>query len=177
MSERPLLAGEYAVLALLTLRPMHGYEMARFFQEELAEVLPLEQNLLYAYVKNIERRGLVQWAEERVGNRPPRKVYLLTEEGQQLAWAWLRRPVERLREVRLELLVKLFVLHETHPSIERQLLAEQIQVCERYQERAADRARETTGYAALVAGSRLSAADATLRWLREYAWQLEVYDA
>lgn len=177
MTERPLLSGEHAALALLTLRPMHGYEIARYFQEQLATVLPLEQSLLYAYVKTLEKRGLIESFEQRVGNRPPRKVYMLTENGQQAAWAWLRRPVERMREVRVELLVKLFVLHEMHSSIERQLLAEQVDVCERYLERAQEHREGATGFAALVAGARYSAAEATLRWLREYSWQLEGHDA
>jgi DNA-binding PadR family transcriptional regulator len=173
MSERSLLPGEYAVLGLLTLRPMHGYDMARCFQEELAEVAPLEQSLLYAYVKNLERRGLVEWAEERVGLRPPRKVYFLTEEGEQAAWAWLRRPVERMRDVRLELLIKLFILHGRHASLERELLAEQIATCENYRARIAEQVASRTGFARLVAGSRLSAAEATLKWLSEYARELE----
>lgn len=168
MHERALLAGEYAVLGLLTLRPMHGYDMARYFHEELAEVLPLEQSLLYAYVRNVEGRRLVEWAEERVGNRPPRKVYFLTEEGERAAWAWLQRPVERMRDVRAELLVKLFVLHQTNREVERQLLSEQIEACEQYRARAATRASSSTGFAALVADSKRTAAEATVTWLRAY---------
>jgi hypothetical protein len=78
-----------------------------------------------------------------------------------------------MRDVRLELLIKLFVLHETHPSIERELLAEQIAACQGYRARVAAQVASRTGFARLVAGSRLSAAEATLKWLSEYARELE----
>ncbi len=167
---RQLLAAEKAVLALLLTRPMYGYEMARYFEgEDLREVCPIEQGSLYTYLRNLEGRALVTWREEREGLRPPRKRFALTDEGRAVVDAWLREPVERLREVRFDLLVKLYVLHSVDPAAEAALVRDQIQVCEAYRERARARVAETgDGFSRLVAQSKLSAADATVEWLREH---------
>ncbi len=168
MAARDLLPGEHALLALLTLQPMHGYDLARYFAEDLAEACPVEQSLLYSYIRNLESRALVVWTEERVGNRPPRKVYRLTPAGDRVVRAWLRRPVHRMREVRREFLVKLYVVHQLDPSAEATLVSDQLAELETYRSRAASEAAAREGFPALVAASRLSAAEATITWLRDY---------
>lgn len=152
---------------------MHGYELARYFREELGDVCPLEQSLLYTYIRNLEARNLIDWTEERVGLRPPRKVYRLTTAGERFAHQWLRTPVERLRDIRTDFLVKVYVLHETAPREEQALVAEQIEACVAYRHRLAERVKSVDGFERLVALSKLSAAESTLRWLRDYAWELE----
>src|SRR3954451_21390497 len=146
MSDRSLLPGESAVLGLLALRPMHGYEMARYFdRDDLTEVCPLDQSLLYTYIRNVEERGLVTWTEERVGLRPPRKIYALTPTGQAVLDHWLHQPVDRMREVRLEFLLKVYFLAQLDPAAERALLRQQIEVCEEYHARLAARAADSSG--------------------------------
>jgi DNA-binding PadR family transcriptional regulator len=174
MQPRPLLPGEYAVLGLLLGGPKHGYEMARYFdRKDLAEVCPIEQSMLYTYLRNVEDRELVQWSEERVGNRPPRKLFELSAHGRDLIETWLDTPVERLRDVRLDFLLKLYFLRGLDPARERALVEAQILACSRYFERLEVREREAKGFARLVAASKRSGAESTLRWLREYAWELK----
>ncbi len=164
--ERPLLPGEYAVLGLIAVRPRHGYEMARAFAEPpLSEICPLEQSLLYAYLRTIERRGLVDWEEVRAGNRPPRKIYAPSEEGWSLLREWLRAPVERMREVRLDLLLKLYLLRAIDPAGERRLIDRQVEACERYVAAARAQARAAEGFSAVVWESKWRAAQATRAWL------------
>jgi PadR family transcriptional regulator, regulatory protein AphA len=153
---------------------MHGYEMARELEAEgLTEVCPVEQSLLYSYLRNLEERGLVRWEEHRVGGRPPRKQFELTGIGSQTVDQWLREPVQRLRDVRLAFLLKLYLLGSTDPDGERELLGRQIEVCEAYRTAAGTRVDAADNrFARLVAKSRLSAAEATLNWLREYAGEL-----
>jgi PadR family transcriptional regulator AphA len=171
---RPLLPGEYAVLGLLLSGPKHGYEMARYFdRDELSEVCPVEQSLLYTYLRNVEDRGLVTWSEARVGNRPPRKLFELSSHGRDLIETWLDEPVQRLRDVRLDFLLKVYFLHTLDAGRERALLDGQIASCERYHERLGEREARSTGFARLVAASKRSGAESTLRWLREYAWELK----
>ncbi|MGE0598619.1 MAG: PadR family transcriptional regulator [Dehalococcoidia bacterium] len=174
MSTRELMPGEYAVLGLLQRQPMHGYEMARYFdRDDLSEVCPIEQSLLYTYLRNIEERELVSWTEVRVGLRPPRKLYELTDSGREAIETWLDEPVQRLREIRLEFLLKLYFLHSMDREREQVLLARQIEICEEYHARLLRREAESLGFARLVAASKRSGAESTLNWLREYAWQLE----
>jgi DNA-binding PadR family transcriptional regulator len=173
MSERALLPGEYVVLSMLALRPMHGYEMMAYLDDEsLVAICPVEQSTLYTYLRNVEARELVSWTEERVGARPPRKIYGLTERGRDLVLPWLHQPVARMREVRLEFLVKLFFLEQLDPAGHRKLLADQIRVCEDYLVQLGERPLPNP-FSRLVAQSKRSAAEATLGWLKQYAYELE----
>lgn len=172
MTERTLLPGEYAVLCMLALRPMHGYEMMCFLADEgLDAVCPVEQSTLYTYLRNVESRELVSWTEVRVGLRPPRKTYTLSTTGQHLVNDWLRQPVLRMREVRLEFLLKLFFLDLIDRPAVSALLSAQVAVCEQYL-RLIGATEPASPFRRLVARSRASAAEGTLTWLRDYARDL-----
>ncbi len=175
MTTRDLLPGEYGLLGLLRTRSMHGYEMARAFEGQgLGEVCPVEQSLLYSYLRNLEGRGLIDWKEQRVGRRPPRKQYSLTKSGTAKADEWLHSPVQKLRQVRYEFLVKLYVLHELDRRAERELVRAQVAVCDEYLQSVASRLSNAgENFERLIASSKLSAAQGTAMWLRLYLDELE----
>jgi PadR family transcriptional regulator AphA len=169
-----LLPGEYLVLALLAIRDMHGYDMVSYVAESgLDTVCPVEQSTLYTYLRNVESRGFVSWSEERVGHRPPRKTYGLTGPGRDRIDTWLRTPVDRMREVRLEFLLKLYFLRVVDSASHDRLLSEQIAACRTYLEHL-DEGPNATDFARLVGRSKRSAAEATLGWLKDYSEELAV---
>jgi PadR family transcriptional regulator AphA len=171
--DRGLLAGEHIVLALLKRGAMHGYEMARTAREEgIGDVCALEQSALYAYLNNLEARGLVSWREQRQGRRPPRKLYALTARGNEETDRWLREPVARMREVRREFLVKVHLLESVRSAEVVPLLQRQLATCRLYRERIAEELRGASGFARLVALSKQSAAEATIAWIEAYADEL-----
>ena len=154
------------MLAALLVGPRHGYELANLFAElGITEVLPMEQPTLYGYLRSLETAGFVTWHEERAGNRPPRKVYRPTERGRETAAAWLSQPVERLRQVRQEFIVKLALLEALGRTSDRHaLLGAQLDVCRSYLEQV--RAEQPSSpVARLNRSSRASAAAATIAWL------------
>ncbi len=162
----------YALLGLLAHGPAHGYDLQRAFiaDGDLASVLRLEQPTLYATLKTLDDHGLIRGSEEREGARPPRTVYALTPEGEAALAAWLSTPVQRMREVRLDFLLKVYFARRRSRAAVRRLVDAQIAVCERYR---AGLQGQTAGveagsFADLVAHSKRSAAEATLAWLREY---------
>jgi DNA-binding PadR family transcriptional regulator len=164
-ADRPLLPGEYAVLGLLALAPRHGYDLARVLAIDLGAVCPVEQSLLYAYLRNLEARGLVEWEEVRTGRRPPRKIYAPSEDGWAAFRAWVHLPVERMREVRQDLLLKIYFLRALAPGAEQGLLQRQVDACERYARREAEALAMLApddDFPRLGAEARLSAANATL---------------
>lgn len=164
---RPLLPGEYAVLGLLGSEAQHGYELARRWQASpLAQVLPAEQSVLYGYLRNLERRGLLDWEEVRVGNRPPRRIFSASEDGWAVLRPWLRSPVRRMREVRVDLLLKIYLLRLLDPSGERRLIKRQVEVCEAYVADARAACEGAEDFERLVWESRAVAAEGTLTWLR-----------
>jgi DNA-binding PadR family transcriptional regulator len=170
VEERPLLPGEYAVLGLLAAEPQHGYELARrWLASPLALVLPAEQSVLYGYLRNLERRGLLDWEEVRVGNRPPRRIFSASEEGWEVLRPWLHAPVDRMREVRLDLLLKIYVLRLLDPAAERRLLSRQIEVCDAYLADARASAGDAEDFGRLIWQAKATAAEATLIWLRTLA--------
>jgi len=175
MAERDLLSGEWAVLGMLRLGPRHGYEIARALEQDgLPDVTRIEENLLYSYLKTLDRRGLIAGHEVRVGAYPPRRVFELTAAGAAAVDGWLRQPVDRLREVRLEFMLKLYFLHRLDPAAEKVLLGRQIEAVGAYIDRVAARlsVAPAQGFERLVLGSKVTAAEATLTWLRAYAREL-----
>ena len=170
--ERPLLPGEYALLAMLLEGPMHGYEMARAFEApELQLICPIEQSSLYTYLRNLEARGFVEWQEHRVGARPPRKTFELTPRGREEVERWLGCTVHRMREVRLDFLLKLFFLRRRDHGAAARLVEAQLRACEQYLD-AVNATEPVSEFHEVVLASRRSAAVATLDWLRTYARQL-----
>lgn len=169
MLERELFPGEYSALGLLAEEPLHGYELARRWAvSPIARIAPAEQSVVYGYLRNLEARALLEWEDVRVGKRPPRRIYALNEDGWSLLRAWLHTPVERMREVRLDLLLKLYFLERLDPRGIEPLLAEQVAICERYVEVERGALADVSGFERLIGESRVSAGEATLAWLSRH---------
>ena len=83
------------MLGLVHLGPRHGYEIAAHFGPEgdLGMVCQLPMSLLYAQLKRLESLGYIGGTTEVQANRPPRRVYSITPEGQAEFWRWLDQPV------------------------------------------------------------------------------------
>jgi hypothetical protein len=77
-----------------------------------------------------------------------------------------------MREVRLELLIKLFFLSRLDPEANRRLLGDQVGACKDYLA-GLDGALPRGAFQRLVLQSKRSAAEATLGWLQAYARELE----
>ena len=81
-----------AVLALLSERPMHPYEMAQTMRERhQEEVIKLNYGSLYTVVESLQRHELITAsATQKAGNRPERTVYAVTDAGTAELHDWLR---------------------------------------------------------------------------------------
>lgn len=90
-----------AVLAYLTQRPMHPYELQRNLRDnDAAQTFKLSYGALYSVVGQLARAGFVEpEGSSREGNLPERTVYRLTPEGMAELHDWLR---ELLGEPRQE---------------------------------------------------------------------------
>ncbi|HEX5588472.1 MAG TPA: PadR family transcriptional regulator [Acidimicrobiia bacterium] len=80
-----------AVLAVLSERPMHPYEMAATMRSRgHDESIRLNYGSLYSTVDGLTRRGLIAPVEtERDGRRPERTVYAVTDDGRTEVTDWL----------------------------------------------------------------------------------------
>ncbi|MBI2761773.1 MAG: helix-turn-helix transcriptional regulator [Chloroflexi bacterium] len=166
-----LSVGEYAVLGVLGERPMHGYEIARRFAADLdlGLVLPLDMSSVYALLKDLQEQGLIEGHRETVGLRPPRTVFHLTPDAAAVLLQWLEEPVGRLREVRSDLLLKLYFCRAIGDACTARLLDAQIGASRSYLDRIERLALECPhgSFERLVRESKIGAARATVAWLQE----------
>jgi|DewCreStandDraft_5_1066085.scaffolds.fasta_scaffold24460_2 DNA-binding PadR family transcriptional regulator len=80
MNDRLLLLG------LLKQGERHGYQLYDFIERNLTICTNLKKPSAYFLLNKMEAEGLISVVETRSGNRPPRKVYHLTAQGEQLFW-------------------------------------------------------------------------------------------
>lgn len=165
---------EYAILGLLEEQPMHGYELFQHFQNDvLGQIVHVEMSQLYAFLKKLERLGLVEAELEPQGVRPPRKVYRLNIRGQSTFQEWLTQPVERPRDIRIFFLIKLYFVRRQLPHQLARVLDQEIEACKRFlsvleaQRHATISIREPDGFAQVVLNSRIYQTRALLDWLAE----------
>jgi PadR family transcriptional regulator AphA len=105
-----LSGGEWAVLALLAEGPCHGWAAVRALspEGEIGRIWSLPRPLVYRALDLLAGRGLIE--EDRVegsAKGPRRTVMRVTDAGRARVDAWLREPVEHVRDVRWLLLMKL----------------------------------------------------------------------
>ena len=105
------LAPEWALLGLLIQKPMHGYEVYRYFSDPsaLGQVWYLGLSQMYKLLKELEGQGYLEVTVEQQENYPARKVYHITPSGQAAFLQWMEKPVSSTRLIRVEFLAKLFL--------------------------------------------------------------------
>jgi molybdopterin-binding protein len=102
---------ENACLALVLFGIDHGYRLARQFEpdQQLGEVFTLTRPVVYRAIKTLELAGHLE-STESSGVRGQLKWTLrCTQIGEAHARAWLDTPVEHIRDIRSELLIKLLI--------------------------------------------------------------------
>ena len=108
-SAREAIVQQEAVLALLAKEPSHGYELRARLQQALGPLgEALNAGQIYVTLTRLEKAGLVTVElTAGVADRPDRKVYALTPEGQQRVSDWLSEvswPKPDLTEFHLKLI-------------------------------------------------------------------------
>ncbi len=86
------MATSEVVLALLRNGPAHGYDLKRNHDAWFPDYKPLAYGQVYATLSRLERDGLVEVRETRVGSGPERTVYGLRKRGEQELREWLAAP-------------------------------------------------------------------------------------
>ena len=170
---------EFAILGLLEQKPMHGYEMFQQFENgTLRQIVHLEMSQMYAFLKKLERMKYIEAELEPQGTRPPRKIFHLTPRGRELLLQWLTEPVERPREIRILLLIKLYFLQHVIPKETAHLVNQQIIACRKFldyleSQRPSDaETGEDAFFDHVVLRSRIYQTRALLDWLYELQREL-----
>jgi DNA-binding PadR family transcriptional regulator len=93
----------WALLGLVIKRPGYGYDLAKRFERDYGDVLPLSSpSHVYSGLDKLEGRGLiepvpVEGSPSSRAGRQPRPGYRATEEGRQSYRAWLLTQVDESR--------------------------------------------------------------------------------
>jgi len=169
---------EHALLGLLSVKPMHGYEIHGKLSGPagLGLVWRVKQAHLYAILSRLEEKGYVSVTVLPQEGRPSRKVFHLTESGRQVYRAWLESPIMHAREFRLEFLAKLYCARLEGDDEVRNLISIQRTACLDWMEREdalakepefAEEHEQRSVYDGLVHEFRLGQIEAMITWLEE----------
>jgi DNA-binding PadR family transcriptional regulator len=96
-----------ALLGLLTIEPMSGYDLGQMVRESIGHFWNESYGQIYPSLKQLAADGFVRCKTERQRGKPDRKVYSITKKGQARLARWLAVPPQP--EIpRNEMLLKLF---------------------------------------------------------------------
>jgi len=104
---------KHAILGLISQQPMHGYRVKEAFDDRMSPLWGLTTGQIYQTLNALERAGFVESRGERVGSRPMRRIYSLTDAGRRELRKWLQGPRSRcVRSFRGELPIRLMLLRD-----------------------------------------------------------------
>ncbi|GAC1360559.1 MAG: PadR family transcriptional regulator [Ktedonobacteraceae bacterium] len=172
---------EYIILGLLKSQPMHGYEMFQKFENStLGEIIHLEMNQMYAFIKKLEKLGYIETILETQETRPPRKIHSLTQSGDAVFQEWLTQPVEKPRDIRMLFLIKLYFVQKFMPHTMSTLIDQEISACNHFLQHLEAKhpsdvlKDDDTFFDQIVLRSRIHQTHALLEWMQELQTTLAV---
>jgi DNA-binding PadR family transcriptional regulator len=103
---------EWLVLAVLTQQARHGFAVAQLTAPdgEIGRVWHIPKAVIYRAIGRLLDIGLIEPEGTEPGLGPQRTVYAAVPAGQSAARRWLRTPVDHVRDIRSQLLLKLALL-------------------------------------------------------------------
>ena len=106
---------KHAVLALLEAEEGSGYDLLKRFQARLGYFWNASHQQIYQQLKKMHNEGLIDCEIDGQDDKPDRKVYSVTEEGQTELLNWLATPVKP-NKINDALLVKLYAGNLAQPQ-------------------------------------------------------------
>lgn len=115
----------HAILGFLQVMPMTGYDLkTQAFDRTVAHFWSAVQQQIYRELEKMNELGWVKCEVEMQMDRPPRKVYHITDTGRQELVAWLKQPLP-LAAHREPFLIQLFFAAQLRNQDIRALLEDQ----------------------------------------------------
>lgn len=167
------LRSEYAILGALMKRPMHGYDIHKFLSSALGGVWYLGMSNMYGILRKLESDGYVSSTMETDGKRPPKRVFVISENGKGFFTDWILRPVSNIRDMRVEFIAKLFFLKALGLPGGEELVMRQKTVCRGMLESIGPAPTERWGFTRLLSDFRSCQIRSILSWLEQCLGFLE----
>ena len=118
---------EWVVLALVAEAPTHGFAIAKELKAEsdLGRVMTVHRSLVYRALDRLADAGLIEPVTTEPGDGgPQRTVNRATRRGRAAVARWLDSPVEHVRDLRIEFLVKLRLNERQGRSLDALVMAQ-----------------------------------------------------
>lgn len=109
----------YALLALLRVGPLSGYDLQKQFSVSVGHVWHAPDSQIYPELRKMEIAGLIEGEEQVRGERGTRRVYHVTEAGDRAFLEWMSTPLDYSR-VRDPAHLKAAYLETTTPAAARE---------------------------------------------------------
>ncbi|MEX1124514.1 MAG: PadR family transcriptional regulator [Acidimicrobiia bacterium] len=119
MPPNQLSVTEYAVLGILNESPTHGFAIARLFTPngEVGRVITVRRPLIYRALDRLTLACLAEPIHTEPGAAGPQRViHRITPTGRRGLNRWLRQPVQHVRDMRIELSLKLTLVQRAGRS-------------------------------------------------------------
>jgi len=161
---------EYAILGLLRDGPLHGYVLRKRVDAALAPFWTIATSQIYSALHSMQNKGLLSVELQVQGDRPPRKVYLITPTGREEFERWCTSPVRHLRDMRVEFLAKLYFLRHAEDKAAISLIDDQTAFLKRLRARVSqhrDLPTDDRTLATFASRFRYHQISAAIEWLLE----------
>lgn len=154
----------YALLGLLEQHPSHGYELKREYDEYFGRDKPLLYGQVYSTLARLVRDGRILESGSAPGEGPERKLYAITDQGEEDFSTWLANPVVPEAHLQTILGMKMVLALLLNRPADAYLDAQRHAHLERMRELTAQR-RTAPLIDALLIDHALFHLEADLRWI------------
>jgi DNA-binding PadR family transcriptional regulator len=123
---------EYILLGLIREEPAHGYALYEKLRStsELSLIWQVKRSKLYYLLDKLETDELLVSSITSQSPYPDRKVYQITNRGNEILDKWMYSPVLSSRYVRLAFLSKLYFVLRQNRDLAADLITKQVDVCQ-----------------------------------------------
>jgi DNA-binding PadR family transcriptional regulator len=129
---------KYALLGVLSMREMSGYDIKRHFDRAVHFVWNASDSQIYRELRGLEREELITSRLIQQESKPNKRLYRLTDSGTAELDAWLVSPVERPYS-KEPFLLRLFFMERVSDEDARKLLEARLREVESLLDVAAER--------------------------------------
>jgi len=84
------------ILGFLKEKPLHGYQIRKRIKESFGYITGFTPQSIYYALKKLEENGFLIKKKEKVGNRPEREIYMITEKGKEAFKKLMKKNLEQL---------------------------------------------------------------------------------
>ncbi|QUF66306.1 PadR family transcriptional regulator [Bacillus atrophaeus] len=101
---------KYAILGLLRKGELSGYDITNYFKEELGQFWSAKHSQIYPELKKLTDEVFIEFRTAIQGTRLEKKMYTLTESGEQELHAWLTKKDPIPETVKDEFMLKAYFI-------------------------------------------------------------------